>query len=296
MRHRAERLAVSVVIAGLLAAPQRGHALAHPGAAAKSLADQVERLVADVGERVRHYHDRIASVACTETVSQQELRGDLTPRGKPREFVYDLIIVREPARADGANAEVRVERQLKLIDGRSVRLQERSRCTDPQAVYRDPLTFLLPENRSGYRFSPAVGSGPAPIVVDFVQIEPEPTSVTWEEQCFTASGGRSAGRVWIDSTTRDVLQLETKLAEPFRITRPPSPTQSGIRSHKIERFDVVARFRTIVFQDPEETLLLPESIVTLAVVTPAQTRRMQTTQTFTNYKRFITEVKIKDVR
>jgi len=53
------------------------------------------------------------------------------------------------------------------------------------------------------------------------------------------------------------------------------------------RDDVTIRYKTVVFGDPDEVLLLPESIESLTVVRGGleSTRR---NQTFSDYKRFVT--------
>jgi hypothetical protein len=48
----------------------------------------------------------------------------------------------------------------------------------------------------------------------------------------------------------------------------------------------------VTFSDPDETLLLPSSIETLSIVRNGGTPRMRTTQTFSGYKRFVTNSRI----
>jgi hypothetical protein len=50
----------------------------------------------------------------------------------------------------------------------------------------------------------------------------------------------------------------------------------------------------VTFHDPEETLLMPANIVTVTVVRNAGVPRMRTTQTFSNYRRFVTDVRLLD--
>ena len=55
----------------------------------------------------------------------------------------------------------------------------------------------------------------------------------------------------------------------------------------IVRDDVTIRYKTVAFSDPDEVLLVPESIDSLIVIRGglASTRR---NQTFSDYKRFVT--------
>jgi len=57
------------------------------------------------------------------------------------------------------------------------------------------------------------------------------------------------------------------------------------------REDTTIRYRTVAFSDPDEVLLLPESIDTLSVVSGGlqSTRR---TQTYADYKRFVGDSRV----
>src|SRR5438309_528026 len=82
----------------------------------------------------------------------------------------------------------------------------------------------------------------------------------------------------IEPITHDVLQLETRLAEPFRAMRPHfSKLPNGLWFHTIERWEMVVHFRHVAFDDPVDDLLLPESIVTVSSITDTDRPRMKTT-------------------
>jgi hypothetical protein len=59
----------------------------------------------------------------------------------------------------------------------------------------------------------------------------------------------------------------------------------------IVRDDLTIRYKTVAFSDPEEELLLPESINSVTLVRGGlqSTRR---NQTFSDYRRFVTEGKV----
>ena len=59
------------------------------------------------------------------------------------------------------------------------------------------------------------------------------------------------------------------------------------------REDTTIRYKKVVFSDPDESLLLPESIDMLSVVSGGlqSTRR---SQVYSDYKRFVTGAKIVD--
>ncbi len=290
---RPHRLPCALAIAASCAAPAMVAARAgRPARAPIAPTDAaLMPLVTQIGERVRSYHERLASISATETVIQRNLDGRFNVRGKRREFIYDLIITRLDT-SPGAPADVRAERQLRLVDGRPPKKHEEPACTDPLPGYDDPLSFLLPENKARYRFDAGDAEGDE-LVLQFAQIEPDQTHITWkDDHCFIADGGRMVGRLWVDRAAHDVMRVESRLAEPFPVIS-RVPLADGGRFLLIERSDTTVRLARVRFENPDEILLLPESIETITSVRGAATPRMQTEQTFTSYRRFMTEAKIK---
>jgi len=57
------------------------------------------------------------------------------------------------------------------------------------------------------------------------------------------------------------------------------------------REDTTIRYRTVVFSDPDETLLLPESIESLSVLSGGlqSTRR---SQIYSDYRRFVADSRV----
>jgi hypothetical protein len=282
------------VLIGLLAVPPLSPGTApeprRPGAAARDLTALMER----VGQRVRQYYDRVTSVVCVETVSQQELRFNLKPQGKPRETVYELMVVRQPPAEGETDSFIQIERTLKTVNGRPAGKREPPGCTDPKSITAEPLVFLLPRYQPAYRFSPSadvpVDGPPGSVVVDFEQIRRDPVEVKWDGLCFDARGGGLGGRIWLEALTHDVLQLDMRLTDSFRVPPPPG-LMFDMVPVRVERSEVTIRFARVEFTDPEETLLLPESMITLTVFRGVPSLR--TTQTFRGFKRFMAEASIK---
>jgi len=263
--------------------------------AAPPAGDSPAELLVKVDERVRSYYDRLTSITCTESVIQQELKGNFQPNGKSRAFVYDLVVIREPVKAGDTELQVKAERRIKSIDGRVVDAVDQPRCTDPVPAYSDPLDFLLSRNQARFRFETVSKESTAEsMVMAFSETAARPTTANWKNHCFEADGGRVKGRMWIEPSTGDVMKLETRLAEPFRIPVPSSNVQDRLHAPVVERSDTTVRFKRVPFENPDETLLLPESIVTITVMRAVSTPRMQTTQTFANFRRFMTDVKVRD--
>jgi hypothetical protein len=290
---RLARFAVGgAALIGLLAFPASS-GTASGAARSNEAAGGLAALMEQVGDRVRDYYDRVTSILCTETVSQQELRRNLKPQGKPRETVYDLMVVREPAADRFGESNIQIERKLKTVNGRPVGKSEPPGCTDPKSITAEPLSFLLPGYQPAYRFTASSDAGDGPpgaIVVEYEQIRREPVQVKWDGLCFDAKGGGVAGRIWLDASSRDVIQLDMRLTDSFRVPPPPS-LMYEILPVRVERSEVRIVFAHVDFQDPPETLLLPESMTTLTVFSGAPSLR--TIQTFSGFRRFMAEAKVK---
>ena len=61
-------------------------------------------------------------------------------------------------------------------------------------------------------------------------------------------------------------------------------------SRVLERLVTSVRYKTVPFHEPEETVVVPESIDTLMVVRGLQSYRMR--QVFSEYRRFVTDAKL----
>ena len=56
----------------------------------------------------------------------------------------------------------------------------------------------------------------------------------------------------------------------------------------MERWDTTMRFKSVRFQDPDETLMLPVSVTSLRVTRGAGMPRLRTLTEYSGYKRFLT--------
>jgi hypothetical protein len=242
--------------------------------------------------RTQQYYDRFISIICTETVRQQELRYNLSPIGKPRVTVYELSVAPDPS-ATG-EAEFRVGRTLQSINGRPAQKNQEPGCTDPKTGSPEPLGFLLANNQPRYKFSAradTAGGPPGAHVIHYVQTPPDRLTITWKGYCFNAEGGGQEGRVWFDPLTYDVLLVEVRLSKPFLVP-PPARSIGPHAAVRVERSEAMLRFSRVEFHNPEETVLLPESIETLNVFRGVPSLRIH--QTLSNFRRFLTESKIRN--
>ena len=241
--------------------------------------------------RTREYYDRFISIICTETVEQQDLRFNLRPRGKPRVTVYELSVSRDPRSA--GESEFRVDRTLQLVNGRPARKNQQPGCTDPKTGSPEPLAFLLAANQPRYKFTIADdgAGGPAGTrAIDFVENPAGRVQVRWERNCFEAEGGGQQGRVWFDPVTFEVLQVFVRLSKPFLIPMRPGHV-GGEPAIRVERSEMTLRFSRVTFEEPDETVLLPESIEILTVFRGATS--LKTQQRLSNFRRFLTRSEIR---
>ena len=256
-------------------------------------------LIARVGERVAAYYQRVQRLICTE-------RSTVVPIGSADHVPFARTVDSElRVEIDGA-VEPRMTREVQRINGREPRERdktERSGCTDPTPLSAELLAFLLPERRDDYSFTAArVGRDRdrAAFVIDFVSARrgSRPELIEDEyghDDCFDWTGPVAvAGRLWVDAETHDVLRLDRHIIGPTDV-RVSSRLQTKYRLPgwlTIDRDDVTLRFRPVSFSDPDETMLLPESIESLTVLrTGLQSTRR--TQVFSNYRRFLVSSRLK---
>ena len=245
-----------------------------------------------IGEHVAQYYARARSIVCVETVVLQPLTSTFSFDGPGRELKYELRVEWDPAAGDRF-AEATVVRQLLTVGGRPPRPKDTPGCMDPKPVSPESLALLLPGRRDDYTFTWA-GTGRTDgrptVMLDYKAIGSKPPSVVWHDDCVTVDlPGRSRGRVWIDAGTDEVVRLDERLTGMFDFEVPREHTLPGGPAWMtIERADSSVKYRPVVFHDPDETLMLPASIVSTTVVRNAGVPSLRTTQTFAGYRRFVT--------
>jgi len=286
------------------------NALVRPGALALALAltamraagaqpqPNVDGLLARVGERVAEFYKRAKNVICIETSTVQPLDISNGPAGFGRTVESELHF---EAGSGQTPDEVAIVREIRKVNGRAPRAKDskdRAGCTDPNPLSPETLAFLLPAHRSEYQFRTAgmtKDRNRTALVIDFASVDRRSNPELIEDpsghdDCFDWSGHiASKGRVWVDAGTYDVLRVERGVGGPVDV-KVPALIQRRDRLGSwvvIVRDDMTSRYKTVSFSDPDEVLLLPESIESLTVVRGGleSTRR---NQTFSDYKRFVT--------
>ena len=244
-----------------------------------------------VGDRVQHYYGRAQSIVCIERVSVQPMRHDMSPEGLGRVLEFELRIDWDATSEDDRPLEARVMRELRKVNGRPPRPNFEPGCLDPKSGAMEPLAFLLPHHRDEYTFAwNGVGrlKDRRTMMVDYKSRKPGPIDAKWKGDCVSIDApGRTKGRIWVDEVTHDVLRLDEQLTGQFEYTIPREHWGvTGPQTWVIERADSTIRYRPVAFQDPEETVLLPDSIDTVTIFRGAQSYRIA--QSFSGYKRFMT--------
>ncbi|MSO57331.1 MAG: hypothetical protein EXQ55_10510 [Acidobacteria bacterium] len=273
-------------------------ALAPLASAGAKAQPNVDELLLRVGERVADFYTRAKNVTFIETSTVQPVDSSHSPQGFVRTVESDLHVEIDGGQAPGDAAIVR---KIRKVNGRAPSEKDakyRAGCTDPNPLSSEPLAFLLPTHRSEYQFRAAgiaKDRNRSALVIDFSSVNRRSNPELIEdpgghEDCFDWSGHiASRGRVWIDAHNHDVLRVERGLPGPVDV-KVPALIQ---RRYHLDSWVVIARdemtihYKAVAFSDPDEVLLLPESIDSITMVRGGlqSTRR---TQTFSDYKRFVT--------
>jgi hypothetical protein len=253
----------------------------------------VPGLMTRVGERVEQYYARARSIVCEEAVRLEVLGNDLLPDGSHvRHLVYELRVAWEAA-TEGTKPQASVLRQLISVDGRPPRAGDEPGCMDPKPVSTEPLAMLLSGRQREFAFTwreTGRTAGRQSVTLDYKSLTPMPPEVTWAGPCVSIElPGRTRGRVWVDRNTAEVLRLDEQLIGRVEIPMPRQQMRAGSgMAFVVERADSSIRYRPIAFQDPDEIVMLPESIESLQVIRNSGVPRLRIVQRFSNYKRFIT--------
>jgi hypothetical protein len=260
-----------------------------------------------VADRIVNFYRRAQQVICTETATVQPIDRHWSLDGFARTVESELHVELDAADGD-ALPEARLVRETRRVNGRAPRDSDRTSrngCTDPNPLSPEPLAFLLPSHRGEYRFT-SVRAGRerdrAALIVDFTSADrvSRPELIEDErghDDCFDWQGPVAArGQVWVDAETFDVLRIDRGLPGPVDVRVPPKlQRRYGFfdRYVVLDRDEVTIRFRPVAFTEPDEILLLPETIESITLVrTGLQSTRRTTT--FTGYRRFLTAGRVKD--
>jgi hypothetical protein len=257
------------------------------------------QLLTRIGTRIEQYFSRAQSIVCDERVIIRPQGYSSTSDSLVRTLVYELRVAWDAAAVAGEAPQATVLREIRTINGRRPRLNEDPGCMDPRSVSPEPLSMLLSGRREGFQFSlgrAGRDSKPGTVILDYRPRERAADSVKWTEDCVSVDlPGRTVGRIWASAETGDVLRLDERLTGPYEFPIPREhqiPFNRQNTSMALENAMTSIRYKAVAFQDPEETLMLPASIDSLAIWRGAGTRRNVITQDFSNCRRFLTDGRI----
>ena len=252
-----------------------------------------------VGERLAASYRQARRVLVIENSTVQPIGANWAPEGFARSVESELRV--ESESADGVAVPLpKVTRSVRKINGRDPHERDqksRSGCTDPNPLSSEPLAFLMPAQRGETRFTSVRDgkeNGRPALVVDFMSVVRKTKLELVEDErghddCFDWKGPQATrGRVWVDAKTLDVLRVERRLEGLADISVP----QLLQRRHGfgqwvvLERDDVTMRYKPVTFRDPDESILLPQSIESLTLVR-GTLQSVRRTEVYSNYRRFL---------
>jgi len=285
----------AAVLALLLGAS--GAARAQEAAAPTPGDEKLARILDRAGESVAKYQAGLFSITFTETLMDEELRKDMTPK-RSKEFVFETVVLREELSANEDDFYPKSLRRLKTVDGKPAKSDRRV----PFYGYNvQSLGLLLPKHRKLFEFTlegeEAVG-GRAAYRMRVLQPGQPPPKAEWRRRFMgTEMSFRALAPVysliWVDTENFDVLRYEQHLVAPFEFDSPRAFGAFGPSRHiRYNQQDYAVTFRRQTFKDPEQTLLVPDSAEWLYVMEGAQHPRLRATIRFTNYQRFRSDVKV----
>jgi hypothetical protein len=259
--------------------------------------ERLERILGGAGEAVARYQAGLFSITFKETLRDEELKKDLTPK-KSKEFVFETVVLREALSENEEDFYPKTLRRLKTVDGEPVK---KGRRVPWYGNNVQSLALLLPQYRKFHEFTlegeERVG-GRAAYRVRALRPGQPPASVDWDR------GPMGVGMrfrpsapvyilLWVDAENFDVLRFETHLVAPFEFDSPRLFGAFGPSRHlRWMKQDYAVTFRRQTFKDPEQTLLVPDAAEWLTVIEGARHARLRAAIRFSDYQRFRSDVKI----
>ena len=249
----------------------------------------------DVTAYVEEYYGRAQSLIAEETVALEHLRSDLTSDGFARRLEYEI---RVEWSQEGDTPRASVVRQLLRVGRRPPRPGSEPECLDPKGISPEPLAFLLKARREKFVFreaGAAIIGGRSAVMIDYRPSGRDAPSITGTRDCISIEmPDRTQGRVWVDRETSAVLRLDERIMGVTDVRIPRELQQIGGWGLyvTVERADSTIRYEPVTFTEPAETLLLPTRIDSVSVIRASSIQRLRLTQTYRNYRRFLTESRV----
>ena len=271
-------------------------ALLPAGRAAIGQSISADQTVNRLSGYVEQYYSRAQSIVTNESVIVQRLNRDRSFDGFARRLVYELRVEWDPS-VGGDESPAKVTRQLLTVNGKPPKKGDKPECMDPKSVSPEPLAFLLPDRRHKYSFTSAgVGrvDGRDAVMVDYKALERGEPIVEWTEDCVSVDvPGRWRGRLWAEPETATIVRMDEQLIGMVDLPIPRKHQRiNGNLFMTLERADMSIRYRPVRFSEPDETLMLPAEITSSSMWRNGGSAGSRVTQSFSNYRRFVTAGRI----
>ncbi len=263
----------------------------------------LETVLQRAGEQVERFLARAQSIVCLEVVQLQPMNAAWGPNGFGRTVESELRLSWQPDADGRLSIEAHMLRQLLRVNGHTPRKDDWNNCTAPEQQTQEPhvLSLLLSSERADYEFTLAGQTSIDHRTVTMIdyrvlrKASVESSMIEGRDDCvsFNLEGGLQ-GRIWIDAETHDVLRLDQRLSGMVEI---PLPKKARARatnpmSWTMERWDTSIRFKRVTFDNPTETLVLPESLTSIRITRGSGVPRLRTTTHYKNYQRFLTNGRV----
>jgi hypothetical protein len=252
-----------------------------------------------VRERVTRYYSELQKVAWADSVRQETLKKDGTPKHKPEEFAFDSIVkLQQPAAEDTAVPfYVREVNELRIRRGKPVKKGTVIEPTDPGYLGIGAIAFLMlnDSRRDNYTFAYAGQGdleGRRTVVLNVTTPQKTTPRVEFDNK-FVGFGIRyhfeifnvqyTKGRIWVDADTYDVVRMEWR-SDPFNF-------EYKRDTYTHERA-MTLRFHSVSFENSGQKVLVPESSEFVTTITGIDAPTHRTFHSFGNYKRFAGDVKV----
>ena len=251
----------------------------------------LDATLARVGAQLERRYERAQRIVSTETVSVRSFTHEMRSNGRPRRLVYERRLEWRTAE-DGAPV-VMVFRELRSVNGRPPKQADLDACLTPLSEVDDPLWVLLPARQAEFEYS--LGEleridGRLAARLEYVPRERAEAEIGWEEDCVSISlPGWYRGEAWVDVATGDVMRLDEHLRKRVEFREPQDRPPARPGTIALERSDLTIRYRPVAFENPTETLMLPDTIERSWTIRGGGfVPRYFRTQEFSDHRRFVT--------
>ena len=230
------------------------------------------------------------------------LIASLTQRGNGRLTIRAVRLAPEPEDAHRVItramapilATILLSDDIERVRQRLISMPEVDPPTLRRGDWLRALAIFLPERQHEFVFDRgehAQLDGQDVIRFEYRIRDPGKDTVSWDRDCVNMDfPSRLRGKAWVDAASGEVLRIDEAANGPVEMRRPREQTRLGVRDIlTFDRYLESVRYQRVTFTDPDETLLLPVLIESIAMAGPGGTRR---TQTYTNYRRFVTEGRV----